>query len=594
MTTSTLTAMFWARVHADGHQTAQLVKHEASWTPLTWSQVGESVRELALGLLARGRRHGDAIALLSGSRAEWVHADLAIMSAGCTTVPIYPTYTAPQIALIVNDSDARMLIVEDSRQLAKVLAVRHQLPRLDEIVVIEGGEHDLPSALTWARLRQLGREHGPEALLEERLAALGAEDVASIVYTSGTSGEPKGVVQMHGNHMAGLEALSGIAGVEPGDVHLLFLPLAHSFARLEAFLGMHRRLVTAFATGLETLRDDLVEVRPHFIFAVPRVFEKFRAAILAGVETGTWFEKRAFGWAMRAGHEAARRQRAGEAIPPLLGLRRGVADRLVLSRLRRVLGDRLRFAVCGGAPLGRELAEFFHAAGVLILEGYGLTEACPALAFNRIDRFRFGSVGPAIPGVELRIAPDGEILARGPNIATRGYLNRPAATAETFGADGWLRTGDIGWIDADGFLYVTDRKKDLIVTSGGANIAPQHLEDLLRSDPFISQALVYGDRRPYPTALIEVDALELARFAGEPSMSEQRYAELVRRPEVVARVARIVEAKNAEVQSYARIKKFALVPAELSEVAGEITPTQKVKRRVVATRYASLIESLYE
>ncbi len=592
----TLGTMFWTRVAADAGQPAQLVKQGTAWTTLSWRQVGERVRELALGLLVRGRRRGEAVALLSGSRAEWVQTDFAILSAGCVTVPIYATYTSAQVAAMVNDADARTLIVEDRAQLAKALAVRRQMPRLQEIVVIEGDEGDDPSVLTWARLREIGRA-GDEALggrLAECLASVGPDDVATIVYTSGTGGEPKGVVQTHGNHMATLAALSRIPGVQPRDVHLLFLPLAHSFARAEAFLGVHRGLVTAFATSLETVRSDLLEVRPHFLFAVPRVFEKLHAAILAGVDAGTWLERRAFAWAMRVGSETSRRQRAGEPVPPPLRLRHRLADHLVLARLRQPLGGRLRFAVSGGAPLGKELAEFFHAAGVLILEGYGLTEACPVLTFNRIDRFKLGSVGPPISGVELRIAPDGEILARGPNIAHRGYLNRPEATAEAFGVDGWFKTGDIGRIDEDGFLHVTDRKKDLIVTSGGANIAPQHLENLLRSDPFISQALVYGDRRPYPTALIAVSPQELRRFARARGILDGDYAQLVRHPGVVRRVAEIVEAKNGEVQSYARVKRFALVPAEFTEAAGEVTPTQKVKRKAVAARYAALLDSLYE
>ena len=591
----TLSAMFWTRVAADAGQPAQLVKQGDGWTALSWKQVGDRVRELALGLLARGCQRGDAVALLSGSRAEWVQTDFAILSAGCVTVPIYATYTSAQVASLVNDADARTLIVEDRAQLAKALAVRAQMPRLQEIVVIDGDEGDDPSVLTWARLREIGRAraHELESELADRLASLGPDDVATIVYTSGTSGEPKGVVQTHGNHMATLAALFRIPGVQPGDVHLLFLPLAHSFARAEAFVGVHRGLATAFATSLETMRSDLLAVRPHFLFAVPRVFEKLHAAILAGVDAGSWLERRAFGWAMGVGHETSRRQRAGEPLTRRLRLGQRLADHLVFARLRRPLGGRLRFAVSGGAPLAKGLAEFFHAAGVLILEGYGLTEACPVLTFNRIDHFKLGSVGPPIPGVELRLAPDGEILARGPNIAHRGYLNRPEATAEAFGADGWFKTGDIGWIDGDGFLYITDRKKDLIVTAGGVNIAPQQLENLLRSDPFISQALVYGDRRPYPTALIEVSAPELRRFARARGILDGDYAQLVRHPEVVGRVAQIVEAKNAEVQSYARVKRFGLVPAEFTEAAGEMTPTQKMKRKVVAARYAALLDSLY-
>ena len=497
----TLGAMFWIRVAADAGQPAQLVKQGDVWTALTWKQVGDRVRELALGLLACGRRRGDAVALLCGTRAEWVQTDFAILSAGCVTVPIYATYTSAQVASIVNDADARTLVVEDRAQLAKALAVRALMPRLQEIVVVDGDEGDDPSVLTWARLRQIGRAREPElaSRLAERLASLGPDDVATIVYTSGTGGEPKGVVQTHGNHMATLVALSRIPGVQPGDVHLLFLPLAHSFARAEAFLGVHRRLVTAFAS-LETMRSDLLEVRPHFLFAVPRVFEKLHAAILAGVDAGTWLERRAFAWAMRVGSEMSRRQRAGAPVPRRLRLRHRLADHLVLARLRQPLGGRLRFAVSGGAPLGKELAEFFHAAGVLILEGYGLTEACPVLTLNRVDRFKLGSVGPPIPGGELRIAPDGEILARGANIAHRGYLNRPEATAEVLGADGWFKLGDIGRIDEDGFLYITDRKKDLIVTSGGVKSRPSTWRTscaAIRSSARLSSTVI-GGRTPPP------------------------------------------------------------------------------------------------
>ncbi|MBI1845766.1 MAG: AMP-binding protein, partial [Candidatus Rokubacteria bacterium] len=335
--------MFWARVERSAGAPAQMVKRAGGWETLTWAQVGDAVRELALGLLARGRQPGDAVALLSASRAEWVQADFAILSAGCVTVPVYPTYTAAQIAAIVNDAGARALIVEDRRQLAKVLPLRERMPRLAEIVVIDGDVGHDPSVLSWTTLRQLGRERERELQtpLADRIASLRSDDVATIAYTSGTTGEPKGVVQTHGNHLATLTSLSGIRGVEPGDVHLLFLPLAHSFARLEAFLGVHRGLITAFAESLQALPDDLVEVRPNFIFAVPRVFEKIHAAVMAGVDAGTPLARRAFSWAMRVGYERSRRERAAEPVPRALVLRDRIAHRLVFSRLRRAFGGRL-------------------------------------------------------------------------------------------------------------------------------------------------------------------------------------------------------------------------------------------------------------
>jgi long-chain acyl-CoA synthetase len=312
------------------------------------------------------------------------------------------------------------------------------------------------------------------------------------------------------------------------------------------------------------------------------------------VRAGSRLKRRVFDRAMRTGRRVAERRVAGQPVSALLALRHRLAHRLVFARLQAALGGRLRFAVSGGAALPAEIAAFFHAAGILILEGYGLTESCPVLTFNRLDRFRFGSVGPPVPGVEIRLAPDGEILARGPNIAARGYWKRPEESAETFGADGWLRTGDVGRIDEDGFVFITDRKKDLIVTSGGINIAPQAIESLLRSDPFISQALVYGDGRPYPVALLTVDfeaAAELARTRG---ILWADHARLSQHPEIVARVERIVAEKNAHLQSYARIKRVAVLPAELTEAAGEVTPTQKLRRKQVAERYAEVLESLYE
>jgi long-chain acyl-CoA synthetase len=587
----TLARMFWSRVERSGDRPAQMVKRGGRWETLDWSQVGTQVRELALGLLALGLRPGEAVALLSRSRAEWVQVDFAILSVGGITVPIYPTYTAEQVAYIVNDAEARLLVVEDASQLAKVLEVRGRMAGLGRIVVIEGHEGQDPTRLGWEALRQLGRDHaatfGP--VLAARVATADSNEVATIVYTSGTTGPPKGVVQTHANHIAMLASVTQVAPTRPGDVHVLFLPLAHSFARLEAFMGVYLGLTTAFAESLDKLGDDIREVRPHFLVGVPRVFEKVHARILADVAAGSPLKRRVFAWAMRVGRQVADRR----SVSALLALRHRLAHRLVFARLQAALGGRLRFAVSGGAALSPHIAAFFHAAGILILEGYGLTESSPVLTFNRLDRFRFGSVGQPVPGVEIRLAPDGEILARGPNIAMRGYWRRPKESGETFGADGWLRTGDIGRIDEDGFLFITDRKKDLIVTSGGINIAPQAIESLLRSDPFISQALVYGDGRPYPVALVTVSSEAAAELARSHGILWTDHARLSQLPDVTARVERIIAEKNTHLQSYARIKRFAVLPAELTEEAGEVTPTQKVKRKQVAEKYADVLESLY-
>jgi long-chain acyl-CoA synthetase len=594
MANDTLASLFWWRTETTAGEAAQLVKRDGAWRPLTWAEVGDVVRDLAFGLLALGRRPGDTVAILASSRAEWVQADFAILSAGCTSVPIYPTDTPEQIAAILGECATRTLFVDTLAQLSRVLEVRDKLPDLEQVVLMEGREAHTPLVLLWEVLRRRGREHAETcaSLLADRVASIQPGDVATIVYTSGTTGEPKGVVQTHANHLATLASLAQIPGVQPGDVHLLFLPLAHSFARLEAFMAVHRGLVTAFAESLDTLADDLRAVRPHFVFAVPRVFEKAQARI-AATAAGSPLRRWLFAGAMRVGRQVSRLEQAGRPIPTRLALARQLADRLVFSHVRRAFGGRLRFAVSGGAALARETAEFFHAAGILVVEGYGLTEACPVLTFNRLDRFRFGSVGQAIPGVELRIAPDGEVVARGPNLATRGYLQRPEETASAFGPDGWFRTGDIGRLDDAGFLYLTDRKKDLSVTSGGVNIAPQQIEQLLRQDALIAEAMVYADRRPYPTALVALDTGTLARFARQRGLLVTDVGQLARHPEVLARVQVAVEAANAHLQSYARIKRFAIIPGELTEAGGELTPTQKLKRRVVAAKYRDLLEALY-
>jgi long-chain acyl-CoA synthetase len=592
----TLATIFWSRVDKSADRAAQMSKRHGAWTTLTWREVGEVVREVALGLIALGRQPGDAVALLSSSRAEWVQADFAIFSAGCITVPVYPTYPPDLIAYVINDSGARTIIVEDPGQLAKVLEAREKTPGLQQIIVMTGYEATQPPkmVMTWEMLRRLGRDNASQqaGALAQRLAQTKPEDLASIVYTSGTTGPPKGVMQTHGNHLAAQRNSESAAPCEEGWVHLLFLPLAHSFARLESFLGVYRGLCTAFAENLDKVGDNLKEVRPHFICSVPRVFEKVYAKILSGVEAGSPAKKKIFHWAIGVGREVSRHQQRGQPLSAGLRIKRAIAHKLVFSKLHAALGGRLQWAISGGAPLSREIAEFFHSAGILILEGYGLTETCPAATFNRPTRFKFGSVGQALDNVEIKIAPDGEILIRGANVA-RGYLKQPEATAEVFEASGWFHSGDIGRVDEDGFLFITDRKKDLIVTAGGMNIAPQNIENMLKADPFISQAMVYGDRKPYPVVLITVNAEELAKFAREQGIVATDPAVVVKHPKVLERVGRTVEEKNSQLQSYAKIKKFTVLPIDFSQEGGELTPTLKVKRKIVSDKYLTTIEELY-
>jgi long-chain acyl-CoA synthetase len=599
MVADTLARMFWDRVERYGDRPAQRVKVEGRWVDMSWRALGEEVRDLARGLMALGRERAETVGLLSQSRAEWVRADFAIFSAGAVTIPIYPTFPPEEIAYLLNDSEARTLFVEDQGQLDKALRAAEETRALDSIVMIEGSPPARPGGrrlqvLSWDALKALGRERRGdlEPRLREVLAAVSPDDTATIVYTSGTTGHPKGVVQSHRNHLAALAAASEVKACREGDVHLLFLPLAHSFARLEAFTGVFEGLVTAFAESHEKLPENLKEVAPHFIYSVPRVFEKVYAKVLSGIEAGPALRQKIFYWALGVGRRVSQLARDGRPVPLGLRLQHDLAHWLVYRKLHAALGGRLRFCVSGGAPLSRDVAEFFHAVGVLILEGYGLTETCPILSVNRLSRYKLGTVGQAFPRVELKIAEDGEILGRGPNIA-KGYYRKPQETSEAFDRDGWFHTGDIGEIDADGFLRITDRKKDLIKTAGGSHIAPQHIENLLKRDPVVSQALVYGDGRPYPVALITLDADEVSKFARNASLGDRPVAELVKNPAVVERARRVVDAANGELASYARVKRFALLPIDFSQESGELTPTLKVKRRAVAARYADLIESLY-
>jgi len=596
MIEATLPKMFWSRVERSADRPAQTFKQDGTWVTWSYRQVGDAVREVATGLLALGRQPGEAVGILSTTRPEWVQADFAIFSAGCRTIPVYPTYPGELVEYIVNDAGVKTLIVEDPGQLGKVLEVRGKMPGLEQIVLIQGpdAKPEMAGVLTWGALRRRGRDElekrKPE--LAARVAGVKPEDVATIVYTSGTTGPPKGVVQTHGNHIAALSSSEQALRCEEGWVHLLFLPLAHSFARLESFTGLQRGLTTAFAESIDKLRENLPETRPHFICSVPRVFEKVYAGIIGRAEGGSPLKRKIFHWAVGVGRQVSRLRQAGRPVPVGLKLKYRIADKLVFSKMQAALGGRLRFAISGGAPLAREIAEFFHAAGILILEGYGLTETCPTLTCNREDGFKFGSVGRPLPGVELKIAADGEILGRGRNIA-QGYFKKPDATAEVFLADGWFATGDIGKIDEDGFLFITDRKKDLIITAGGMNIAPQNIENLLKGDPFVSQAMVHGDRKPYPVALITCNPEELTKFATQQGIVGLDAAALARHPKVMERISRTVEEKNEQLQSYARVKKFVIVAEDFTVENGLLTPTLKVKRKVIREKYQSVIDGLY-
>jgi long-chain acyl-CoA synthetase len=566
-----------------------------------WSTMAfvDAIRHLSVALDSLGIRAGDRVALMSESRPEWVLADLAILSTGAVTVPVYPTLPAPQAAYILADSGARIAIVSNETQLAKIQETRHKLPDLDLVVVIDPPGTAVPhgaSILGFAELEDRGRdlsvrEPGRAASYDARVAGIRPDGLATIIYTSGTTGEPKGVMLTHTNIISNVKAVEPLLVKGPEDVALSFLPLSHAFERTVVFSYLTDGVTVVFAETMDTLARDLPAAAPTMMTAVPRVFEKLHARITETVERGSPIRRWLFHWAFGVGLERVRRAQAdGSSLAPS-GLQDRLADRLVFSKIRARVGGRLRVLFSGSAPLSKTIAEFFAAASLPVLEGYGLTETAPILAANPPQRPRFGTVGPPIEGVELRIADDGEILARGPNIM-QGYWNKPDATAEAL-VDGWFHTGDIGVIEPDGYLRITDRKKDLLVTSGGKKVAPQPLEARLKASPLVAEAMVVGDRRRFAAALVVPNFAVLTERLRSLGRAGGAPEELVRRPDVVGLYQEIVDGLNRELPQFEQLKRIGLLPAEFTVEGGELSPSLKVRRKIVETRWNDVIEAMY-
>jgi long-chain acyl-CoA synthetase len=554
-----LTALgIWeARTRESARDVAFMHREPNGWRATTWGEAGQTAREIAAGLADLGVEPGDRVCLVAQTRLEWVLCDAGILLAGAIAVPIYPSSTPGQCEFIIGDAGAKVVIVEDAAQRNKLGAV--SVP----IVIMAGASPSLED------LRRRGRDwlaaHPTE--LQRRANAIGSDSLFTIIYTSGTTGRPKGVMLSHGNLIAAVDSAIRAFTIRDGDTQFLFLPLAHVLGRELEWVAVRIGAPTWFSEGLAKIKDNLLEVRPTFFASVPRVYEKVFAAVHAAIASDRPRKRKLIRWAIRVGGDA----RAGV-------LARAVAERLVLRKLRAKLGlDRCRFLISGGAPLSAEIAQFFHACGVLILEGYGLTETMAAAFVNRPERFRFGTVGPAIDVIEVKIAGDGEILMRGPSVFG-GYYNDRAATAEAIDAEGWLHSGDVGRLE-DGFLRITDRKKDLIVTAGGKNVAPQAIENALKAESaLISQALVYGDRRPYCVALLTLSEAARPRH-GTPALA--------------AELQKSVDSVNARLASFEAIKRFAVLPEDFTEANEQMTPSLKVKRKAVVEKYRDTIEGLY-
>ncbi len=569
-----------------GSHVAVKYKEGDQWLSKTFAEVQEIVMPLALGLVELGIQKGDRVSILGNTRPEWTYFDFAALSIGATVVPIYQTNSPEECRYVLENSDSKVVIVEDAEQLEKVRAVRDRLPQLEQIVLMTGEAEDALSADQLA-----ARGSGSASRWEQLYEAVTPEDICTFIYTSGTTGPPKGCIISHGNYRAMLDMVKETSVIEEGDVTYLYLPLAHSFALLIQ-LGSYDLGTTIAYWERDPLKilPNLAELKPSYFPSVPRIFEKIYTAATSAIEKEGGLKKKIFNWAIKTGEKMRETERAGRKPGFLLQRQYDFADKKVLSKIRGLFGGNLRLAVSGAAPINPEILRFFDAAGVLVLEGWGMTETSTAATISQPDDFKVGTIGKPFPGCEVKIADDGEILVKGPNVF-QGYHKNPEATAETI-VDGWLHTGDIGEIDSEGFIKITGRKNDIIITAGGKNITPANLEAEIKQHPLVSQCVVVGDRRPYLVALVTLDPEEAVKYAQENDLPEDP-AQLAANPDVKADIEAHVEKINQNFARVEQVKKIAILPQDLSQENGELTPTLKVKRAVVAQKHEGAIEQLY-
>jgi long-chain acyl-CoA synthetase len=570
-----------------GDAPAVRYKEGEKWVDRSFAEVQEIVRALSLGLIDLGVAKGDKVSILANTRPEWTYADFAALSAGATVVPIYQTNSPEECQYVLENSDAKIVIVEDDEQLEKIREVRANLPKLEQVVRMTGSSED---TISFDELIARGNAR-PAAEWEQRWSTVEPSDICTFIYTSGTTGPPKGCIISHGNYRSMLDMVNETSVVEPEDISYLYLPLAHSFALLVQ-LGSFDLGATLAYWERDPLKilPNLAELKPTYFPSVPRIFEKIYTAASSGMEKEGGLKKAIFDWAVGVGEKVRKTERAGRKPGFLLSKKYGFADAKVLSKIRSLFGGNLRLAVSGAAPINPDILRFFDAAGVLVLEGWGMTETSTAATISTPDDFKIGTIGKPFPGCEIKIADDGEILVKGPNVF-QGYYKNEEATRETI-VDGWLHTGDIGEIDSQGFIKITGRKKDIIITAGGKNITPANLEAEIKQHPLVSQCVVVGDRKPYLVALVTLDPEDAASYAKEHGLSadpEQLAADESIRKSIEAHVGKINE-KFARVE---QVKKIAILPHDLSQESGELTPTLKVKRAVVTSKHEDAIERLY-
>ena len=570
-----------------------LSKQSGQWRAMSSRELADEVKAVTAGLNSLDVNAGDRIGILSENRPEWVISDLGILCAGAVDVPIYTTLPAQQAAFLVSDSDVKIIFVSNADQRAKIESVFDQLPNLKMIISFDAATED-ERHLNYATLLEEGREAlKKDGSLFQRLSSKASpDDLATLIYTSGTTGEPKGVMLTHGNLISNVRNTIGIFGVHGDDVAISYLPLSHIFERAVFYNYLYLGVTIAFAESIDRLAKNLQEVCPTFMTSVPRFFEKVYSGIQEKMAAAAFPKKQIGSWGVEVGKEYARRINNREHVGPWLKLRYKIADRLVFKMWRAFFGGRLRTAVSGGAALPPDIGFAFLAAGIEILQGYGLTETTAGISTNTVKYNRIGTVGKIIPGIQVKLASDGEILVKGTSV-TSGYYNRPEANAESFDAEGWFRTGDIGVLDGDGFLTITDRKKDLIKTSGGKYIAPQPIENMIKASRFVSQVVVVGDGRKFASALIVPNMESLQSYAKLKGIECSSDVELVNNQRIVNLIERQVTKLTPDLARYETIKRIALLDHELTIDGGEMTPTLKVKRRFVEQKYKEIIDQLY-
>ncbi len=587
----TLSELFLNTLRSYPKPDLMLYKREGQYVPISTEAFGETVKKLSLGLWELGLRPEDKLIILSENRPEWVMTDLATLCLGGITVPVYTTLVAEQVRYIIDDSDARIVVYSNEEQGRKIEEIRPRLTKVEHFITFQ--EEAAPGVLTLREVLTRGEiilRNQPE-LFEARAQKIRPDSLASIIYTSGTTGIPKGVMLMHSNFISNIKSCSAIIPFSQEDTVLSFLPLSHVLERMVMFTYLYKGCTVAFAESVDTVAQNLLEVRPHIMVSVPRVFEKIYARVMDNVLHESPLKRKIFFWALGVGREYARRKLSRQPIPRSLEVKRSIAHKLVFSKIIARTGGRVRFFVSGGAPLSKDIAEFFFALGLTILEGYGLTETSPVISVNTFENVKLGTVGKPIPGVEVKIAPDGEILTRGPHVM-KGYYKKEAETKEAFEGD-WFKTGDIGYIDEEGFVVITDRKKDIIVTAGGKNVAPQPIENLLKTSPYIGNAVVIGDRRRFISALVVPNFEKIEEWAREKGLVFASRQEMVKNPQVVSFLQAEVDRLTSNLAAYERVKKIAVLDRDFEIAAGEITPTLKVRRAIIEKRYQALLDELY-